>query len=243
MDLIEKFDVLILIARPAAGKSEVIDYLKRTPLEERLRRFHIGKIEEIDDFPMLWTWFEEDALLERMGYPRLHTDKDGYFLHNHFWNLLIERIGLEYQKKRRDVPALDVEYTTLVEFSRGKEHGGYQSAFQHLLPEMVERAAVLYLDVSWEESLRKNRKRFNPDKPDSILEHALPDEKLERLYREVDWDEVSGGDPAYLTIRGYQVPYAVFDNSDDVTTERGEALGKRLEMVTQVLWERYKKRS
>jgi len=243
MDLIEKFDVLILIARPAAGKSEVIDYLKRTPLEERLRRFHIGKIEEIDDFPMLWTWFEEDALLERMGYPRLHTDKDGYFLHNHFWNLLIERIGLEYQKKRRDVPALDVEYTTLVEFSRGKEHGGYQSAFQHLLPEMVERAAVLYLDVSWEESLRKNRKRFNPDKPDSILEHALPDDKLERLYREVDWDEVSGGDPAYLTIRGYQVPYGVFDNSDDVTTERGEALGKRLEMVTQVLWERYKKRS
>lgn len=243
MDLIEKFDVLILIARPAAGKSEVIDYLKRTPLEERLRRFHIGKIEEIDDFPMLWTWFEEDALLERMGYPRLHTDKDGYFLHNHFWNLLIERIGLEYQKKRRDVPALDVEYTTLVEFSRGKEHGGYQSAFQHLLPEMVERAAVLYLDVSWEESLRKNRKRFNPDKPDSILEHALPDEKLERLYREVDWDEVSGGDPAYLTVRGYQVPYVVFDNSDDVTTERGEALGERLEMVTQVLWERYKKRS
>lgn len=243
MDLIEKFDVLILIARPAAGKSEVIDYLKRTPLEERLRRFHIGKIEEIDDFPMLWTWFEEDALLERMGYPRLHTDKDGYFLHNHFWNLLIERIGLEYQKKRRDVPALDVEYTTLVEFSRGKEHGGYQSAFQHLLPEMVERAAVLYLDVSWEESLRKNRKRFNPDKPDSILEHALPDDKLERLYREVDWDEVSGGDPAYLTVRGYQVPYVVFDNSDDVTTERGEALGERLEMVTQVLWERYKKRS
>ncbi len=243
MDLIEKFDVLILIARPAAGKSEVIDYLKRTPLEERLRRFHIGKIEEIDDFPMLWTWFEEDALLERMGYPRLHTDKDGYFLHNHFWNLLIERIGLEYQKKRRDVPALDVEYTTLVEFSRGKEHGGYQSAFQHLLPEMVERAAVLYLDVSWEESLRKNRKRFNPDKPDSILEHALPDDKLERLYREVDWDEVSGGDPAYLTVRGYQVPYGVFDNSDDVTTERGEALGERLEMVTQVLWERYKKRS
>ncbi len=243
MNSIEKFDVLILIARPAAGKSEVIDYLKRTPLEERLQRFHVGKIEEIDDFPMLWTWFEEDALLERMGYPRLHTDADGYFLHNHYWNLLIERIGLEYQKKRRDVPALDAEYTTLVEFSRGKEHGGYKSAFQHLLPEMIERAAMLYLDVSWEESLRKNRKRFNPDKPDSILEHGLPDDKLERLYREVDWDEIRGGDPAFLNIQGYKVPYVVFDNSDDVTTERGDALGERLEMVTQVLWERYRLRS
>lgn len=243
MKLTEKIDVLILIARPAAGKSEVIDYLKHTPLDERLRRFHIGKIEEVDDFPMLWTWFEEDALLERMGYPRLHTDADGYFLHNHFWNLLIERIGLEYQKKQRDVPGLDEEYTTLVEFSRGKEHGGYQSAFRYLLPEMVERAAVLYLDVSWEESLRKNRKRFNPDRPDSILEHGLPDAKLERLYREVDWMEVSSGDPAFLDIQGYKVPYVVFDNSDDVTTERGAALGERLEMLMQVLWERYQKRS
>jgi len=238
----EKFDVLILIARPAAGKSEVIDYLKRTPVDERLQRFHVGKIEEIDDFPMLWTWFEEDALLERMGHPRLHTDSDGYFLHTYFWNLLIERMGLEYQKKQRDVPGLDAEYTTLVEFSRGKEHGGYQSAFQHLLPEMVERAAVLYLDVSWEESLRKNRRRFNPDKPDSILEHGLPDAKLERMYREVDWPEVSGSDPAFLNIQGYKVPYVVFDNSDDVTTERGSALGERLEQVTGELWKRYCKR-
>lgn len=241
MGLREKFDVLILIARPAAGKSEVIDYLKRTPLDERLRRFHIGKIEEIDDFPMLWTWFEEDALLERMGYARLHTDADGYFLHNHFWNLLIERIGLEYQKRQRDVPGLAAEFTTLIEFSRGKEHGGYRSAFRHLLPEIAERAAVLYLDVSWEESLRKNRKRFNPDKPDSILEHGLPDAKLERLYRDVDWPEVSSNDPDFLDIQGVKVPYVVFNNSDDVTTARGAALGERLEQVTQSLWERYRK--
>lgn len=237
-----KFDVLLLIARPAAGKSEVIDYLKHTTVEERVRRFHIGKIEEIDDFPMLWTWFEEDALLERMGYPRLHTDAEGYFLGNHLWNLLIERIGLEYQKRLRDNPDLSRNHTVLVEFSRGKEHGGYQTAFQHLSLEMVRNMAVLYLDVSWEESLRKNRKRFNPDKPDSILEHGLTDEKLERLYREVDWEEVSGGNPQYLTIQGCQVPYAVFDNSDDVTTARGSELGKRLEEVTGVLWGRYVKK-
>lgn len=234
-----KFDVLLLIARPAAGKSEIIDYLKRTPLEERLRRFHIGKIEEIDDFPMLWTWFEEDALLEKMGYPQLHTDAEGYFLGDHLWNLLIERICLEYQKRLRDVPGLTSEYTTLVEFSRGKQHGGYRAAFQHLTQELVQKMAVLYVDVSWEESLRKNRMRFNPEKPDSILEHGLADAKLERLYREVDWEEVSGEDAEYLTIQGRKVPYAVFDNSDDVTTARGSALGDRLEVVTGLLWGRY----
>lgn len=233
------FEIIVLIARPAAGKSEVIDYLKHTDLEERRERFHIGKLEEIDDFPMLWTWFEEDALLERMGYPRLHTNAEGYFLGDHLWNLLIERICLEYEKRQRDVPRLAEDYTTLIEFSRGSEHGGYKSAFAHLSQQVVERMAVIYLDVSWEESLRKNRQRFNPDKPDSILEHGLPDAKLERLYKETDWAEVSVGGAAYLRIQGKKVPYAVFDNSDDVTTGRGAALGQRLEAVTSLLWERY----
>jgi hypothetical protein len=217
----------------------VIDYLKNTPLPQREERFHVGKLVEIDDFPMLWTWFEEDALLERMGYPRLHTDTDGYFIGEHLWHLLIERICVEYQKRQRDIPGLAQDYTTLIEFSRGSEHGGYRSAFTHLSQQVVERMAVLYLDVSWEESLRKNRKRFNPDRPDSILEHGLPDEKLERLYRETDWREVSAADPAYLEIQGKQVPYAVFDNSDDVTTGRGDALGERLQQVTTALWQRY----
>ena len=97
------------------------------------------------------------------------------------------------------------------------------------------------MDVSWEESLRKNRKRFNPEKPDSILEHSLPDEKLERLYKKTDWEELSSGNAKYLVIQGMRVPYAVFDNSDDVTTGRGEALGRRLEGVMKVLWGLYEK--
>jgi len=112
----------------------------------------------------------------------------------------------------------------------------------HLSPQVVDRMAVLYLDVSWEESLRKNRKRFNPERADSILEHGLEDEKLERLYRETDWEEVSRGDPAYLTIQGKRVPYAVFDNADDVTTGRGDALGSRLATITRTLWGRYIRR-
>ncbi len=230
------FDVLLLIARPAAGKSEIIDYLKRTPLEDRQKRFHLGLLDEIDDFPMLWTWFEEDALLDKMGHPRLHTDAEGYFLGQYLWDLLIERIGLEYEKRLRDVPGYAEEYSTLVEFSRGKEHGGYTSAFSHLSDQMVEKMAILYVNVPWEESLRKNRQRFNPNKPDSILEHALPDTKLERLYKEVDWEQVSQANPEYITINGTRVPYVVFDNTDDVTTARGATLGNRLEDCLNKLW-------
>ncbi len=236
------FKILTILARPAAGKSEVMDYLKRTPLDERIKRFHVGEIAELDDFPMLWTWFEEDALLERMGHPRMHTDKDGYFLHQYQWDLLIERICLDYQKLVRDHPDYHQTHTVLVEFSRGIEHGGYRSAFEHISQELAQKMAVLYLDVSWEESLRKNRKRFNPNKPDSILEHGLEDAKLERLYKEVDWLDVSAGDPKRLHINGQVVPYVVFDNSDDVTTPRGEELGKRLQSCLERLWDSYSKK-
>jgi hypothetical protein len=235
------FDILLLIARPAAGKSEIIDFLKKTPSEERVQRFHIGEFEEIDDFPMLWRWFEEDALLTQMCYPRLYTDEDGYFLGDYLWNLLIELICLDYQKKIRNDPAYHHDYTTLVEFSRGKEHGGFRTAFQHLDKEMLSKMAILYVNVSWEESLRKNRKRFNPEHPDSILEHSLPDSKLEKLYRYSDWDELIEGNPEFLLIQENRVPYVIFENEDDVTTARDEALGKRLEETLKVLWERYTK--
>lgn len=229
------FKILLLIARPAAGKSEVIHYLKGTVIQERMTRFHIGAFTEIDDFPMLWTWFEEDALLDKMGNPHLHTTPDGYFKYTYLWDLLIERISLEYTKLMREFK----KDTVIIEFSRGSEHGGYQRAFDHLSDEILQDLAIIYIDVPWEESLRKNRRRFNPDRPDSILEHGLPDEKLERLYRGTDWDELIQDNPEQINIRGHQVPYAVLNNSDDVTTAQGPELGQRLEDVLTTLWTRY----
>ena len=87
--------------------------------------------------------------------------------------------------------------------------------------------------------MRKNRRRFNPARPDSILEHGLPDKKMERLYLESDWDQVSETDPEFITIQGQRVPYVVFENEDDVTTERGQALGARLEETLGRLWQLY----
>ncbi len=229
------FKVLLLIARPAAGKSEIIHFLKQIPLEERIERFYIGWFEEIDDFPMLWTWFEEDALLQEMGRPRLHTTSDGYFKHRYLWDLLIERISLEYTKLLRDFTG----DTVILEFSRGSEHGGYQSAFEHLSKEILENLAIVYIDVSWEESLRKNRQRFNPERPDSILEHGLSDEKLETLYREIDWAELTADSSEFIQIGDIQVPYVIFDNEDDVTTAQGVELGRRLESTLDTLWKRY----
>jgi len=232
------FDIIILIGRPASGKSEIIDYLKRSSDEHRLERFHIGKLDFLDDFPMLWTWFEEDYILEHiLNKPRLHTDQDSYFKEKYFWHLLIERFNIEYPKRLRDEKYHD-EHTLIIEFSRGSEHGGYTEALPHLSEQILKRAAILYVNVSYDESLRKNRRRFNPDKPDSILEHGLPDEKLERLYRDDDWATLSKPNAEFVTVNGIQVPYVVFENEDDVTTDTPSLLAERLEEVLSQLWER-----
>ena len=185
-----------MAGRPASGKSEILEYLRRTPAAERRRRFHIGEPVVLDDFPLLWAWFEEDHLLAEMGHGRLHSTPDGYFLGPHLWDLLVRRLGLEYDKLTRGDPHLHERATVLLEFSRGSEHGGYARAFAHLSEAVLERLAVLYVRVSFQESQRKNRRRFNPDRPHSILEHGLPDEKLARLYREDDWGN-------WLPIRGF----------------------------------------
>jgi len=239
------FDIIIFNGRPAAGKSEVIDYLKSCPLEERLERFHIGELEEMDDFCILWERFEDDDIWEKHGKPRLISDRfftyegktmEGYvFKDKFFWNFLIERFNHDTAKLLRDRPDFFDGRTLFIEFSRGSEHGGFKTAYDYLSPEIMEKAATLYIDCSWEESLRKNRRRYNPDKPDSVLEHALEDKKLEMLYKESDWAEFSGGDPHFLHVQGRKIPYSVFRNEPEIT-DQPEKLGAHLEEVLGRLW-------
>jgi hypothetical protein len=232
------FDVLILIGRPASGKSEIIDFLTKLPARTRRSRYHLGQLDVLDDFPLLWAWFEEDDILStKLGRPRLYTNEQKNFLHPSFWHLLVERLSLDYQKRLRGAPAYHERTTTLVEFSRGREHGGYTEAFQHLDDSLLKRAAIVYVHVSFDESLRKNRCRFNPARPDSILEHGLSDEKMERLYRDDDWEDVAPSGSGFLPVGSTAVPYAVFKNEDDVTTGKPDLLAARLESVLGVLWE------
>ena len=234
------FDIILLTGRPASGKSEIIDFLTYLPDDVRRERFHIAGFDVHDDFLMLWTWFEEDDILsKKFGLPRLHTDERGYFKNRELWNLLIERLSLDYGKLLRDDPSYHENNTCLIEFSRGAEHGGYAEAFRHLSTEVLQHAAIVYVRVPYEESLRKNRRRFNPDRPDSILEHGLSDTKMERLYRDDDFASVAPGDSGWIEIREHRVPFAVFPNEDDVTTGKAGQLAARLESVLGELWEMY----
>lgn len=228
------FPILIITGRPAAGKSEVIDFLKKANPKERLDRFHIADFEELDDFVYVWETFEIDDMLTKHGKPRIWTDEKYWFKDDFIWNLYIERINLEYRKKLARNPSYHNEKTTLVEFARGGDNGIYE-ALTYLHEDILKRAALMYIRVSYEESVRKNHRRARKGQEDSILYHSLPDEKMEFYYKTNDWDKLEKKDPHFIDVKGIKIPYAVFENEPEKTLDP-KLIGDELERVTKNLW-------
>ena len=232
----DTFPVIILIGRPAAGKSEVIDYLKRLPDDERRARLRIAPFEEIDDFVWVWQMFEEDDIREKkFGRERVYTTPDYFFTDPFLWNFLIEKINLEFAKRlARDANYLR-NHTAIIEFSRGGDNG-FGEAFSYLSDEILERAAIVYVSVSFEESLRRNRRRARPGLAGSVLYHSLSDDKMESYYKVNDWDKLSGGkNEGVIEIKGHRVPFVVFQNEPEKTDDPAR-LSPALEEVFGRLW-------
>lgn len=228
------FPIVIIIGRPAAGKSEVIDYLKHSNANERLNRLHIANFEELDDFVYVWETFEIDDILTKHGKPRIWTDEKYWFKEHFIWNLYIERINLEYRKKLARDANYHEHMTTLIEFARGGENGIYE-ALTYLDENILKNAVLVYIKVSYEESVRKNQRRARKGLEHSILHHSLPDEKMEFYYKVNDWDKLEAKDSNYIEVKGIKVPYAVFQNEPEKTLDP-KLLGDELERVTSKLW-------
>ncbi|MBM4165413.1 MAG: hypothetical protein FJ218_00565 [Ignavibacteria bacterium] len=228
------FPILIITGRPAAGKSEVIDFLKHTNTDERLQQFHISDFEELDDFVYVWETFEIDDILSRHKKPRVWSDEKYWFKDGFIWNLYIERINLEYRKKLARNPNYHEKMTTLIEFARGGENG-INEALNYLHEDILKRATLLYIKVSYEESVRKNRRRAKPGMEDSILYHSLPDEKMDFYYKINDWEKIAAKNPDYIEVKGFNVPYAVFENEPEKTLDKN-LIAQELERATTKLW-------
>ncbi len=227
------FPILIITGRPAAGKSELIDFLKKCDPVERKRRFNIGEFEELDDFLYVWESFEVDDILTKHGKPRVWTDEKYWFKDHFIWNLYMERISLEYRKKVARDPRYHEKMTTLIEFARGGENG-IEEALSYLHEDILTQAKLIYIRVSYEESVRKNHRRARKGQEDSILYHSLPDEKMDFYYKTNDWDKLEARDPKFITVKGFKVPYAVFENMPEKTLDPA-LIGNELERATGIL--------
>jgi hypothetical protein len=228
------FPILIITGRPAAGKSEVIDFLKKCDPIIRLEKFHIANFEELDDFVYVWETFELDDLMARFKKPRIWSDEKYWFKEQYIWDLYMDRMALDYKKKVLKDPTYHDKMTTLVEFARGGENAIHH-ALTFLSDEMLSKASLVYINVPYEESVRKNRKRARPGQEDSILYHSLPDEKMEFYYKTNDWEQLTAMDPNYIEVKGHKIPYCAFENMPEKTMDPA-LIAPELERVTKILW-------
>jgi hypothetical protein len=211
-------DTIVLIGRPAAGKSEIFDFLSHAS-DKQLESMDLGPIRHIDDFPYLWEKFEEDRILAEHGRDRLWTDERGYFTDDFFWVFMIEKINLTYRKELAKDPDGFASRTKIIEFARGGAEG-YATALGALCDEVLERARILYVKVPYEVSAARNRRRARPGMEDSILHHSLPDEKMEFYYKVDDWANVTGDvDQGAVEIRGRKIPFVNFINEPELTDD------------------------
>lgn len=314
------FDVVLLMALPASGKSEIRNFMANIP-EERLRKeFHIGQTIQLDDFPYVHMMRRIDDELMRMGEPRVFYPGEAPLIDGRDWqtlcNLLSEdymdirnrnavttdsaarllfvridraamnagfgpRLGLirpeildklagcledearaMLNEKNAAYPSSFENKTIVIECARGGPDKsdmpltgtfGYQFSLPKFCPEILEKAVILYIWVTPEESRRKNNDRADPNDPGSNLHHGVPEAVM---YGDYGCDDIAylmehSEVPDTLTVRAYgrtyHIPIGVVDNRADMTSflreppetwEEGkvEAVVKALKKATDTMY-------
>lgn len=212
----ETLDVLLLLGRPASGKSEFIDFMKQLSSDHRARKFFIAPFQITDDFPILWDLFQQDDVWESVGRERLFSRRsDGNYAvtDDTVWGFLIEQINQRVLTSPHFMKPSSRK-TLIIEFSRGGP-SGYLDALTRLSPDILQRAAALYVSVSFEESWRRNIARYDTKKRDGILTHSVPREEMERTYGTDDWLTLTDGGTGLLRVGDIDVPYATMNNEPE----------------------------
>jgi len=216
-------DNILLLGRPAAGKSEFIDCLKSKSDAERAEIFHIGRLEQLDDFVWIWEKFLEDNLWEESGYPRLYSHKEGnnYGLNEDcgkLFDLMLVKFNHIFMEKYNNDENNDFfnDGTVLMEFSRGGKRS-YAHSLPRLDDEILKRSSILFVKVSFEESWRRNVARYEEKLKHSILAHMATRRVMDAFYSTDDWDKVSNGrERGYIEIRNIKIPFVTVSNEPEI---------------------------
>ncbi|MBU4484755.1 hypothetical protein KKA47_04985, partial [bacterium] len=234
------FDNLFLLARAAAGKSELIDFFKNTPEDKRIKEHHIGKFEEIDDFPWIWQACEADDKREANGEARIDTVKtsEGVSLLDQLFRLkMVPKFNKAINEKYMSRPEFYENGTLFIEFARGKADG-FKTTLEGFDDEILQKGSILYVKVSHAESYRRNNARYKEGQEGSILFHKVPDKDMNEYFIENDWEEITGGkENGYLEIKGIKIPFVTMLNEPELPP--GPEISARYENALNKLFELY----
>ncbi|MBI4678943.1 MAG: hypothetical protein HY748_15295 [Elusimicrobia bacterium] len=285
-------DVVLLLALPASGKSEVRRYMKHLSPEKRRKEFFMGPSVQLDDFPYVHMMRRIDDEIVSRGKARLFFQSpERPFRDPLDWGTLIHLLNEDYEafsaragkepssaalllfdridraSKAVGAPArlaaldgetrqaiagpiehearelwderkpgrkIDLKGKTLViEFARGGPQGskmplpapfGYRYSLALLSKSLLNKACILYVWVTPEESRRKNEDRTDPNNPGSILHHGVPIDVMLNDYGcdDMDWLEADAERKGTVTVKAhnktFHLPCARFDNRVDKTS-------------------------
>ncbi|HBW47454.1 TPA: hypothetical protein DEF17_05925 [bacterium] len=288
----KNIEILLLLALPASGKSEVRRYMDFTDAKTRQSDFGIGETVQLDDYPYVHSMRRIDDELISIGANRIFFQaSDKPFRDTKHWLTLIELINedysdlIEHKKVSSNEPGkwllqrieaaskragatllssvlnsdlekelgrrLDKESsklieeknanlqtdlngkTIVIEFARGGPDGaemplseplGYRSSLKRLSDSVLQKASILYIWVTPEESRRKNDARTDPNDPGSILHHGVPLEVMLKDYGcdDIDWLITNSKRRGTVEIekdgKSFFLPTARFDNRVDKTS-------------------------
>ena len=236
----DTFDIILLLGRPAAGKSEFIDFMHKTPIVQRAQDYHIAPFEALDDFPILWEKCLEDDLWESMGKERLYSRReDGNYAitNNDMWEFLIRRLDQQVRDLISQPLSLKGK-TLIVEFARGGEHG-YSDALSQLSAEILKRAVILYVSVSFEESWRRNVARYDEKRRSGLLTHSVPRAEMETTYGIDNWFDIAPAPYGTISTNGIDVPYVTMNNEPE--SKDPQVLGPRYAAALNAVYSVWKK--
>jgi len=212
----DTFDIILLLGRPAAGKSEFIDFMHKAPIAQRAGIYHIAPFAALDDFPILWEKCVEDDLWESMGKGRLYSRRaeGNYAITNaDMWEFLIKKLNQQVEEIISPPRAL-ANKSLIVEFARGGDHG-YSDALSQLSPEILKGAVILYVSVSFEESWRRNVARYDEKQRSGLLTHSVPHAEMEATYGTDDWFDITPEPHGTIDVNGTSVPYVAMNNEPE----------------------------
>lgn len=288
----KQIEVLLLLALPAAGKSEIRNYLSNMSDEKRLKDFNVGTMVQIDDFPYVFFMRRISEELDKRKIDPIYYQSEALpFSDPNDWRMLIHLINEDYADivnqnniqptsaslwlfDRLDAAALKIgkepklsqlpievreeianvledeakqilndkfleiskakdKNTIIIEFSRGgaleskmplPAPFGYQNSLPELSDDILQKASILYVDVSPESSRERNIARFDPKKASSILNHKVPQVVMYKDYGCDDMKYLLETSIKKNSIdiqahgKEYNIPTYIFDNRLDKTS-------------------------
>jgi len=152
----EIIDVLLLLALPASGKSEVRRYLASLSPEQCRGDFHLGPTVQLDDYPYVHMMRRVSQELRKQGADGVFFDSDELPMKEPLdWGTLVELLNEDFddlERRHRPAPASAAEWL-LERFDRARQKAGAPSALG-ALPATSRRALLGALEREAADLLR-----------------------------------------------------------------------------------------